>query len=113
MNPRLATGVEVSALIRRIEGEGDFATVMRKGDAERGALLLVIESRGRYIACLERLLEFSGVYRWSRVGPPDSADSAEVATFLAKRARFDDDSWVIELDIAQPERFIAETLASA
>ena len=34
-----------------------------------------------------------------------------VADFLAKRARFDTDFWAIELDIAAPERFIAETTA--
>ena len=33
----------------------------------------------------------------------------EIADFLAKRARFDEDLWAIELDIAEPERFIAET----
>jgi hypothetical protein len=32
-----------------------------------------------------------------------------MADFLARRARFDEDSWVLELDIADPERFIAET----
>ena len=32
--------------------------------------------------------------------------------FLRKRARFDEDSWVVELDIADPERFIAETTAA-
>ena len=31
--------------------------------------------------------------------------------FLARRARFDEDLWAIELDIADPERFIAETTA--
>jgi hypothetical protein len=33
----------------------------------------------------------------------------EIADFLARRARFDEDLWAIELDIAEPERFIAET----
>ncbi len=33
----------------------------------------------------------------------------EIADFLARRTRFDDDLWAIELDIADPERFIAET----
>jgi hypothetical protein len=29
--------------------------------------------------------------------------------FVASRERFDTDFWLIELDIAEPERFIAET----
>jgi hypothetical protein len=58
---------------------------------------------------LERVLNLDGTYRWQRGGPPESASSAEIADFLAKRARFDEDLWAIELDIAEPERFIAET----
>ena len=108
-NARLAAAVEAAGLIRRAQADGDFAAIIRKGDAERGALLLLIRSRGRHVACLERALGPDGAYRWSRAGPGESADSAQVAEFLAKRARFDADLWAIELDIADAERFIAET----
>jgi len=100
-------------MLRRVEGAGDFATVLRKGDPERGTILLLVSSRGRHIANLERVLSLeSGAYRWQATGPADSASSTEIADFLAKRARFDEDFWAIELDIADPERFIAETIAS-
>jgi hypothetical protein len=82
---------------------------MRKGDEERGSLLLCVSSRGVHVACLERVLGIDGTYRWERVGPPESASSTEIADFLARRARFDGDLWAIELDIADAERFIAET----
>jgi hypothetical protein len=82
---------------------------MRKGDEDRGSLLLLITSRGRHVACLERTLGVDGLYRWARVGPAESAGSDEIHEFLRKRARFDEDSWAIELDVAEPERFIAET----
>jgi hypothetical protein len=101
----------VGAILRRVTAEGGFATILRKGDAERGSLLLVVSSRGSHVAALERVLSLDGSYSWRRVGPGDSAGSLEVADFLARRARFDEDSWAIELDIAEPERFIAETTA--
>jgi hypothetical protein len=82
---------------------------MKKGDPDRGALLIFVGSRGRHVACLERALVADGSYSWRVVGPPESASSAEIADFLARRARFDGDLWAIELDIADPERFIAET----
>jgi len=82
---------------------------MKKGDPERGSLLLFVSSRGRHTACLERVLNLDGSYRWQAVGPTDSASSIEIADFLARRERFDEDLWAIELDIAEPERFIAET----
>jgi len=82
---------------------------MRKGDKERGSLLLFVSSRGGHVTTLERILNLDGSYSWQRVGPNESVGSAEISDFLAKRTRFDDDLWAIELDIADPERFIAET----
>ena len=55
----------------------------------------------------------NGDYRWQSAELPDSAGSAQISDFLAKRARFDEDLWAIELDIADPERFIAETTLTA
>ena len=110
-NDRLPAAFEAAGLVRRVQAQGDFAAILRKGDPERGALLLVVSSRGQHVACLERALATGGSYTWRRVGPAASAESPEVAEFLAKRARFDADSWAIELDIADAERFIAETIA--
>ena len=98
--------------MRRAGTEGDFATVLRKGDAERGSLLLIVSQRGRHVAGLERVLNLDGSYRWEPVGPSDSASSLDIADFLARRARFDEDFWAIELDIADAERFIAETTSA-
>ncbi|MFP5328807.1 MAG: DUF1491 family protein [Alphaproteobacteria bacterium] len=106
---RLAASVEASSLIRRAESEGGFGTVLRRGDPERGALLLVVRRRERHFACLERTLAMDGRYRWERVGPGEDSEEQDIADFLSGRLRFDPDQWLIELDIAQPERFIAET----
>jgi hypothetical protein len=111
MTERLPASLEATALIRRAEASGDFAAVLRKGDEQRGSLLLVVGSRGRHVACLERVLSLEGGYRWQRIGPAAGSGSPQIADFLAKRQRVDPDSWLIELDIAQPERFIAETTA--
>ena len=109
MTHRLPAAVEAAALIRRAAAQGDIATKLKKGDPDRGALLLVVSSRGRHVACLERTLTLDGAYRWQSVGPGESSGSDEIRDFLAKRVRFDADSWAIELDIAEAERFIAET----
>jgi hypothetical protein len=112
VNGGLSASVEAAGIVRRVEGFGGFATVLKRGDPERGSLLLVVSSRGRHIACLERVLGPDGTYRWQASGPAESASSAEITDFLARRARFDEDCWAIELDIAEPERFIAETTSS-
>ena len=101
--------MEVTGLLRRVAAAGGFATVLRKGDRDRGSLILLVSSRGVHVACLERVLNLDGTYRWEQAGPAESASSIEIADFLARRAHFDEDYWAIELDIADPERFIAET----
>jgi hypothetical protein len=108
---RLPAHLEVAGILRRAQAEGGYGTVLRKGDSDRGSVILVVTSRGRHIACLERALSLNGGYIWQRSGPAESASSTEIADFLARRARFDEDSWAVELDIAEPERFIAETTA--
>ena len=111
MTERLPAKVEVDGILRRVAASGDFAAVMKGGDPDSGALLIFIGSRGRHVASFERVLAADGSYRWQAAGPSESASSAEIAGFLARRARFDDDLWAIELDIADPERFIAETIS--
>lgn len=93
--------------MRRATAEGGFATIVAKGDAERGSLLLIVTQRGRQVALLERMLNAEGVYEWQKNGlksePPASAE------WFEKRRRNDPDLWLIELDVPDAERFIAET----
>ena len=106
---RLPAHVEVAGLLRRVQASGDFGTVLRKGDPDRGSLILIVTTRGNHVAILERVLALDGGYSWQRSGPDDSGSSINIVNFLARRARFDEDLWAVELDIADPERFIAET----
>ncbi|HET9335301.1 MAG TPA: DUF1491 family protein [Sphingomicrobium sp.] len=109
MAERLPAHVEAAALLRRVEADGGFGTVVKRGDPDRGSLVLLISRRGGHQACLERALASDGRYRWQRVGPANGADAGTLADWSQKRIRFDEDLWLIELDIADPERFIAET----
>ena len=108
MTARLAAGVEAKALMRRIMADGGFATVLAKGDEERGSILLVIAEKGRHFSCLERQLQMDGAYQWARTGPGSESEMAEISQFLEKKRRGDPDLWLIELDIADGERFVAE-----
>lgn len=110
MRPRLAAHLEASALRQRAEAQGGFAAVLRKGDPQRGSLLLLISERGEHRCCLERLLGPTGDYEWRNSGPGADSETAEIRDFVAKRHRFDPDLWLIELDIPDSERFVAETI---
>ena len=98
--------------MRRVQAEGGFATVLRKGDPDRGMLMLLLQQRGQYRGILERVMGPDFEYCWSLTkAEPMSSDA--IARFIAGRARLDADFWLIELDIADAERFVAETTASA
>ena len=109
MTERLPAHVEAAGFIRRAQAEGGFAAILRKGDPDSGALILIVRERGELCGILERELGARFTYEWSfkRLDPRLERDS--VADLIARREQFDPDSWLIELDIAEPERFIAET----
>ena len=108
MAERLPAHIEAAALIRRVEAEGGFGTVLNRGDPDRGSLVLLLSHRGEHQACLERQLSPDGSYSWQKVGPGSGVEPPTLAEWSQKRRRFDEDSWFIELDVADPERFIAE-----
>jgi len=97
--------------LRRAEVEGGFATVVARGDPDRGALVMLIAKRGAHYACLERGLGANGAYAWQIVGPSPESSATDLRDWTRKRRMNDPDLWLIELDVAQPERFIAETIA--
>ena len=105
---RLATGALVNALIRRANQAGGFATVLAKGDATAGAVLVVAQDRGTHVRLWERGLGPSGDIELIAVGP--EGDAQALADYWVRRRRNDPDLWVVELDIPQAERFAAETL---
>ena len=108
MSDRLPAHIEVAAIMRRAEAEGGFAMVLRKGDPDRGTVTLVVQQRGEFRGFLERELGPSFTYEWNF----KPAGSESVSELVARRERFDTDFWLIELDVAEPERFIAETTHS-
>lgn len=108
----LPTALEVAALVRGVQAGGGHAAILHKGDPDRGSLMLFLARRGQICAAFERILGMDGCYSWQEALVENLADSRKVAEFLAKRARFDADLWAVELDIADPQRFIAENLRS-
>jgi hypothetical protein len=103
---RLTSAMLVSALLRRISTEGGNAAVLAKGDATAGSILLICVEKGVVQSVRERVLDQSGVYAWTPVGP---ADPDDLSAYLERRRRRDSDIWIVELDIANAERFAAET----
>jgi len=108
--PRAATGLLVSAMIRRIETEGGSAMVIHRGDAVAGSLLLLLADRGVLGSIVERIWRFDGGYGFQPVGPADPNEPGAAGDYLARRRRSDPDLWAVELDHPEAERIAGEIL---
>ena len=111
MEPRLASSVLVTALLRRAEAEGGFGTVLARGDATAGAIAMVLVERGANPKFLERVLQPDGRYAWQETRLNMESDG-DLRMLIERRRRFDPDLWVLELDIVSVERFAAEMNSS-
>ena len=109
MSSRLASGLVVSALIRRANQAGGFATLLARGDADAGAVLVVTLQNGDARAW-ERGIGAGGKTQLLPVGPQDIAGEADVTDYWRRRRAQDPDLWVLELNIASAQRFAAETI---
>ena len=98
------------ATLAQVSGEGGFGAVLRRGDRERGDVLLLVIEKGVSKSLLERRLDSAGAYAWADLiaGEPDR--SAACQQLIDRRERFDPDFWLVELDVADSERFIADRL---
>jgi len=108
MEPRLASSVLVSALLKLAARDGGFGAVLQKGDANAGAITLILIERGERKMILERMVQPDGSYAWQETGNHAAANDEAFQKFLDRRRRFDPDLWIIELDVASPERFADE-----
>ena len=99
--------------MRQVESAGGFATIAKRGDPDRGALILLIAERGRNVALIERRMGADFDYRWTITARHNPAEPEKFLESMRNATRFDPDCWLIELDIPDAERFIAETIASA
>ncbi|UIP07299.1 DUF1491 family protein [Erythrobacter sp. SDW2] len=104
---RLPAHLEVSALIRLVEARGGFATVLAKGERDAGTIALVTIESGSSAQFYERMPQLDGSRAWTLSCMEDIDKKTEFSDYLAKRQRQDSDLWILEVDIADPARFIA------
>lgn len=103
---RLPPGLEVSALIRLVQNEGGFATVIAKGNPEAGTIMALTTCNNINFRAWERMPQVDGHRHWTCVRESESGNDPYWTAWLTRRAEQDSDLWIIELDIADGERFI-------
>lgn len=106
---RLPARLEVTALLRRVQQEGGFATILAKGEEQAGTILLVAINHGCPARAFERMPQAHGGRDWTLSRTEDPADPGAFQAWLERRRMQDPDLWIAELDIPNAERFILPT----
>lgn len=107
---RVTSGLFVAAYIRRCNGEGHPAVVMRRGAEEAGAIFVVVDRLdGRndlYGPAPQGV--FDDAHPSERLFQKLSADQdgAEIQEALARERRFDPDIWVVAVEDRDGRPFV-------
>ncbi|MFN3536047.1 MAG: DUF1491 family protein [Brevundimonas sp.] len=105
----IASDVWVSALIRRAELSGAFATVVRKGDARAGSVIVkAYDTSERKARLYTEAFGQDGDRLW--IQPVSSDHEHELDAFIQKQVGYDPDLWVVEVEDRQGRHFITETV---
>jgi hypothetical protein len=105
----LKTGFWASALIRRAEAAGAYATVARKGDGDAGAVLVKVSTRDGKARLYAPARNGEGERVWLDLSAgPLGADETAVDDYVSKRAANDPDIWLIEIEDRAGRTFLTE-----
>lgn len=105
---RLKTEIRAAAIIRRAQSAGAFAAVLRRGDADAGALWVILR-RGRELSRYTEQMSMSGGREWFKDGP---FEEAELLLKTNKAVDRDPDLWIIEIEDAEGRAFLDGDLAN-
>jgi len=94
-------------MIRAIESQGGFASVIAKGERDAGTILVLTIYRGENAVLFERMPQLDGSRPYIAAKRQNPENQQEIFEYLEKRRKQDPDIWVVEADIADGERFIA------
>jgi len=96
---RLKTDMLVAAAIRTATAELIDCVVIRRGNAEAGAILLHIDALDGRHRLLARSVDFDGSYSWRPVVAGEAGDgwtdAAAVEARLAREREIDPDAWIL------------------
>lgn len=106
---QLTTGLWASALIRRAELGGAFATVVRKGDPDGGAVLVKVATRDGRARLYAAAQNGEGDLVWLDLSSGALGDDeAAVDAQAQKRLRTDPDLWIVEIEDRDGRTFLTE-----
>ena len=95
-----------------IEAAGGFdlglGLVLAKGEKDAGTILILTMYRGEDAVLFERMPQIDGSRPYIAAKRQNPENKHEIFEYVERRRNQDPDIWVIEADIADPARFIAQ-----
>ncbi len=105
----LSSDLWVSALIRRAEIGGAFATVVRRGDMRAGTVIVKsYDTSTRRAKLYTEAFGADGERLW--IQPVTSETESELDAYIQRQIGYDPDIWVVEIEDRQGRHFITETV---
>ncbi len=98
MEPRLRSELQSYAIIRTANGSGRSGMVLRRGDEDAGAILLVLRDRAGRTVVLAQTRTRDGEAAWSRGTGEEPVIEAEADAYVARQVARDPDLWVLEIE---------------
>ena len=112
---RLKSEIWVKAYLRRCQSEGATAVLVRRGDADAGAIYIKV-SRNDGMALLfgpapAGLDGANEERRWEPLFAGKPTPEPEADAYVARQIGFDSDIWVVEVEDRAGRHFLEEWLA--
>lgn len=104
----LATDIWVSALLKRVELAGSFATIAKKGDARAGAVIVKVLNLRTRDAYVLREAQSGEETLWMR--PVETVNEPDVDAYIERQLKFDPDLWVVEIEDKEGRHFLTEVV---
>lgn len=95
--PRVKTGISVSAMLRMGDLAGRPGMVLRRGDADAGGVLLVLRGQAG-LSVLSQARTGGGEAGWIRATGTNPVDEQAADAYVARQVGRDPDLWVVEFE---------------
>jgi hypothetical protein len=109
MPREISANLWVSALLRRASTAGAFATIVHRGDEDRGDVLVKVTRARGEAALYAPAFNPEGPTEFEQL---KAEDEAGVDALIGKRLNMDRDLWVIEIEDREGRHFLTEKVRS-
>ena len=105
---RLPTQLVVGGILRQVSAAGGMGVILAKGDPDGGTYVLLLRDRGDSLKLVERRPSADFSFEWQVTQDEPSENEGKIYEYCDRRRDQDPDLWIVELQIDNAERFIAE-----